>query len=214
MSQAQRTLTRSRVWPWIALLLVLLIGSLLAVSSLNITSTQTKAGQCPFVPRQEAFLLAQEAEQTRVATPFAGNYGDGSYTICFRDGSSYHYFTEVYQGYNSATASGYPAQKAHSEQRVDDELYAALSTASFDNSQLVGIYVVIFSQVIVCPPCQQEMRLWQRELRQAAHTTLLFLSIWQMHPGKAGFDPKKFPAGTGTPVTIDDLQQVFIRFAP
>lgn len=156
--------------------------------------------------------MAQKSEQTRMATPFGGNYGDGSYTICFQDGSSYYYSTKVYQGHDSAPVSGYPLQKAHSEQLAYDELYEAVSTALFDRNQLVGIYVIIFSQIIVCPPCQNEMRLWQRELRQAAHTNQLFLSIWQLRPGRGGFNPKKFPAGIGTPVAMANIQQVFIRF--
>ena len=58
------------------------------------------------------------------------------------------------------------------------------------------------------------MQNWQRELRQEVHTNLVFLSIWQLRFGQGGFDPKQFPGGTGTPVTINSIQQVFIRFTP
>lgn len=195
------------------LLIVLLIVAFLVAASLNLARTTTQTAQCPFEARQEAFRLAHEAEQQRTARPFRGNYGVGSVTICFKDGSNYYYTTEVYQGHDSATVSGYPKQKAHSEQLAYDEVYGTLAEASFDRSQFVGVYVVIFSQIIVCPGCQGEMGLWQRELRQEVHTNRVFLTIWQLRVGK-GFRPKQFPGGTGTPVTINDIQQVFVTFDP
>jgi hypothetical protein len=48
-------------------------------------------GQClsagqDFDRRQEAFTLAQAAEQQRRIKPFGGNYSLASYTICYKNG--------------------------------------------------------------------------------------------------------------------------------
>lgn len=51
---------------------------------------------------------------------------------------------------------------------------------------------------------------WQSGLQAAAGTPNLFLTIWDLDD--RGFSPKKFPAGTGTPVAIGDLRQVPIAF--
>ncbi len=80
--------------PLILLLLLLLVVGILILPSLNVKVNQgiqsTPAGQCQsgdqgFEERQEAFTLAQTAEQYRRANPFGGNYGLGSYTICYTD---------------------------------------------------------------------------------------------------------------------------------
>jgi hypothetical protein len=55
------------------------------------------------------------------------------------------------------------------------------------------------------------MKLWQRQLRRDAKTEQVYLSIWDIIYGK-GFKPKSFPKGTGTPVTIDMLEEVRIAF--
>ena len=44
-------------------------------------------------------------------------------------------------------------------------------------------------------------------------THMLFLSICNIPRGK-GFDPKRYPAGRGTSVAIDDLEEVSIEFNP
>jgi hypothetical protein len=72
---------------------------------------------------------------------------------------------------------------------------------------------MIFSQVAVCLDCEKDMQSWQWTLRQKAGTNMLFLSIWDILKGK-GFDPKSYPAGRGTSVTIDDLEEVSIEFNP
>ncbi len=72
---------------------------------------------------------------------------------------------------------------------------------------------MIFSQVAVCPDCEKDMQSWQRTLRQKARTNMLFLSIWNIPRGK-GFDPKRYLAGRGPSVAIDDLEEVFIEFNP
>ncbi len=56
------------------------------------------------------------------------------------------------------------------------------------------------------------MILWQRQYRALAATTALFVTVWQLTPGKAGFNPKVAPQGK--PVTDPtDVQQVKIPFA-
>lgn len=53
---------------------------------------------------------------------------------------------------------------------------------------------------------------WQRTLRTIVRTNNLYLSIWDLLPGK-GFDPSAHPAGSGKPVAIGDLRKVSISFA-
>ena len=76
------------------LLLLALVIVFFVLSSLNVgtnTATQTNSeGQClsngkGFNTPQEAFTLAQAAEQYRSANPYKGNYGLGSYTICYAE---------------------------------------------------------------------------------------------------------------------------------
>jgi hypothetical protein len=76
---------------------------------------------------------------------------------------------------------------------------------------VTAIYTVIFSQIAVCFSCQRDMVPWQRTLRQKARSDSVFLSIWDLPQGK-GFNPKKYPAGTGTPVSADASRQVPIQF--
>jgi hypothetical protein len=66
-----------------------------AFSSLNVrvnTTTQGSENQCrnggqSFDDQQEAYTLAQAAEQYRGTNPSPANYGLGSYTLCDRDSS-------------------------------------------------------------------------------------------------------------------------------
>jgi len=83
-------------WGLLLVLLILLGLAILALPSLNTrvsTTTQSGSqGQClpngqDFDYRQEAFRLAQVAEQYRTVNKFGGNYGLGSYTICYKDGT-------------------------------------------------------------------------------------------------------------------------------
>ncbi len=196
------------------LLLLLLALVLLVLPSLRIqtnTATQTASeGQCQgagqnFDARQEAFTLAQAAEQYRTANPFGGNYGPGSYTICYKDGTQLRVQSPVFRG------SGKITNDNHSEQSTYGWLQLQLPRLSIDPGPITAIYTVIFSQVTVCGPCERDMRLWQRTLRQKARTQQLFLSVWDIIYGK-GFNPGIYPAGNGVPVTIDVLRQVLIPF--
>jgi hypothetical protein len=86
---------------------------------------------------------------------------------------------------------------------------------TFDSKTLVGIYVIIFSQVRVCDACMSDMVSWQANLRREAKTQLLYLAIWDIRPNSpSAFLPTVAPKGTGTPVAIVDLRRVPIRFAP
>jgi Tfp pilus assembly protein PilV len=200
----------------------LLIGiGILALSSLNLrvnTSTQNASeGQCQsnsqnFDARQEALTLAQAAEQYRHSKPFAGNYGLGSYTMCYSDASQQRLQSPVFKGYENLTDPGQPRNATHSEQSSYGWLQLQLSRISVNQSTTTAIYAVIFSQVIVCLPCRKDMVSWQKVLRQKAKTNNLYLSIWDIAPGK-GFIPTVNPAGTGIPITIGDLERIHIQFA-
>ncbi|MGB8348258.1 MAG: hypothetical protein WCD86_25475 [Ktedonobacteraceae bacterium] len=153
--------------------------------------------------------MAQAAEQYRAARPFGGNYGLGSYTICYKDGTASRKQSIVYPGFSQKAP---PYNSTHSEQLVYNWLQDELAALSINQSQVIAIYAVIFSQVIVCPPCQGNMTMWQRTLRGKAKTERVYLSIWQLIPGNGGFNPTLYKAGTGTPVTINMIQEVEIKF--
>lgn len=106
-----------------------------------------------------------------------------------------------------------PLNATHSEQSVYKWLQKNLSRLAINQSTVAAVYTVIFSQVTICGPCARDMILWQRGLRQAAKSSRLFLSIWDIIYGK-GFIPSTFPAGNGTPVTIDVIRRVPIVFTP
>lgn len=213
---AQAQTQRSLIPLIIGLCIIGIIGFYF-LSSLNThTSTTTQnnsEGQClssgkSFNEQQEAFTLAQAAEQYRSANKFAGNYGLASYTICYKDGSQSRVQSSVFKGFDSPTK---PKNSTHSEQAAYGWLRYTLSRLAIDQTKVATIYTVIFSQVVVCNLCQQDMKSWQRTLRQQANTNRLFLSIWDIMPGR-GFNPATYPAGTGTPVTVDDLRKVSINF--
>jgi hypothetical protein len=203
------------LWPWIiGLLLVGVVGSFLYVGSLNsavsTTTTTTATGSCPGVNlQQQAFLLAQQAELTRKTSSYAGNYANAWFQVCFTNGKSLSDTVRPIRGFYDEE---HPADsfKTHSEQGVYIFLQPKLAALKLDANQVIAIDVVIFSQVRVCDPCQQSMVSWQSGLRQVAGIPNLFLSIWDL--GFKGFSPKRFPAGTGTPVTIDALHMVDIPF--
>lgn len=207
-------------WLLIFLLILLALGVLIfALPSFNTrvtTTTQTASqGQClpngqGFDEQQEAFTLAQVAEQHRIAHSFGGNYGFGSYTLCYQDGTQQRFQSPAARGYGDEDSND-----THSEQGVYKWLEMQLSGLSIDQSKVTAIYVIIFSQVRVCIPCRRDMMPWQRGLRQAAKTNNLFLSIWDIRFGsKSAFIPATYPAGSGTPVAIEDVRKVPINFIP
>ena len=219
---ASQTQTQRSVIPIIIGLCIIGIIGFYFLSSLNIhigTTTQNNSeGQClssgkNFNEQQEAFTLAQAAEQYRSAKPIKANYGLGSYTVCYKDGSQQRIQSEVFKGHKNINNPGERENSMHSEQAAYGWLQNTLSRQPFTISKIATIYVVIFSQVIVCNLCKQDMKIWQRTLRQKAKINNLFLSIWDIIPGK-GFNPANYPAGTGTPVAIADIRKVVIQFVP
>jgi hypothetical protein len=210
--------------PWLLIFLLVLLGFFVLIFALPSLKTQVSTGtqtasegQClpggqGFDEQQEAFTLAQTAEQYRAAYPFRGNYGLGSYTICYGDGTQQRVQSPVIPGYNNKSGQG-RLNDTHSEQGVFTWLGDELEALTIDQSRVAAIYAVIFSQVIVCDPCQQDMITWQRTLREKARTNNLYLSIWDIRPrSKSSIIPATYPAGTGTPVAIEDLRKVPIRF--
>lgn len=211
---------QSSTLPLILALLLLLGLLLLILPSLNLgvkTTTQTDSeGQCQFASRsfytrQEAFTLAQAAELYRGSHPFGGNYSLGSYTICYTNNTQQRFPSPPAQGYDNVTDTTRPLNATHGEQAIYKWLQNQLAQLSLDQIMVLGIYVVIFSQVTVCLPCRNDMIPWQRDLRQRAGTSKLLLSIWDLNPG---FNPAKDPAGPGKPVAFSDLERVPLVFAP
>lgn len=208
---------------FILLLLLLLLLLAVAYSSLrlgNSSSQPSTEGQClshgqQFNGRQEAFTLAQQAEQYRTSHPYNGNYGYASYTLCSKDGSEQRVVSPVAPGYDNTTDKTKPRNYTHSEQALYRWLQKQLMGLSFDPQALTAIYVIIFSQVRVCDACLSDMVSWQSDLRQAAKTAQLYLALWDIRPGSpSAFIPTVSPEGTGTPIVIGDLRRLMIRFIP
>lgn len=211
--------------PWLLIFLLLLLGFFVLIFALPSLKTQTSTntqttseGQClqngqGFDEQQEAFTLAQAAEQYRATHSFGGNYAYGSYTLCFQDGTQQRFQSPPAPGFDNNNDQTRPVNATHSEQGIYNWLQQKLSRLSSNQTGSSTIYVVIFSQVTVCGLCRKDMELWQRGLRQAAKTANLFLSIWDIIAGK-GFNPATYPAGTGTPVLFEDLEKVPITFVP
>lgn len=216
-SQAQKSSAGSLLLLLLLLgLLGLLLFALPSINSQETTSTQTTSeGQClengrGFNTPQEALTLAKTAEQYRTAHPFGGNYGLGSYTICYKNGEQQRVQSDVYPGYYRKPL---PKHITHSEQSTYKWLQDNLSQLSVDRSTIQTIYVVIFSQIVVCPPCRDDMVTWQKDLREKAQMRQVYLYIWDIAFGK-GFDPEKYPKGTGKPISLRDLERVDIEFVP
>lgn len=216
--EAEAPRGRSSGWIWLillilfALVLVALVGPLLNANVKTATQNSNES-HCPptgqaFNGLQEAFTLAQTAEQYRLKSPFKGIYGLASYIICFRDGSQQRNQSPVFKGYDSPTQ---PTNATHSEQPSYRWLQLQFSRLSVDLNTVTAIYATIFSQVAVCSVCKQDMISWQQTLRQKAGTDQVYLSIWDIARGK-GFDPATYPAETGVSVTSDVLEQVSIPF--
>jgi hypothetical protein len=190
----------------VLLLLVLVAAILYALSRLG-----GSGGLGYSFEQQEAFRLAQETQAYRQAHPYGGNYGRGSITVQYADGTSRRYPSPISQGYDAPNP---PIYRTHSEQKIDRWLRAELTRLRqqhvFDKA--TAIRIVIFSQVIVCPQCRTAMIRWQRQYRALAATTALFVTVWQLTPGKAGFNPKVTPQGKPVPDPTD-VQQVKIPFA-
>lgn len=202
------------VIPLILLLLLLAVIAFFALGSLNLagSTTRSRSSQCPgFDEQEEAFQLAQFTEQYRKSHPTPANYGPGSWTVCYTDGSPVRNQTPEFKGGNNKNPAVGPTQITHSEQQTYRYLQLKLPGLSLDQSRVVAVEVVIFSQVIVCPPCQEDMVSWQAVLREKARTQNLFLSVWDIAPGK-GFVPTVYPGGTGTPVSIEDLRKIDLAF--
>lgn len=216
---AEAARRQARAWIIILLLvlLIVLVGIFLNTTGAGVTTTtQTNTeGQCNFAAqafnaRQEAFTLAQKLAQYRSTKPTFRNYGAGSYTICYKNGTQQRFPSPIAPGY-SQTAT--PTNATHSEQAVYQWLLQQFRGLSLDFSSVSGIYVVIFSQVTVCEQCEPDMVSWLSNLRTAAKTPKVSLSIWDIARGK-GFIPTVQPAGNGMPVTPEDIERVQIPFAP
>ncbi len=110
----------------IFLLILLVVGIFVLLPSSNIrinTSTQTTTkNQCPqagqsFDAQQEAFTLAQSAEQFRQIKPYNGNYGLGSYILCLTNGTMRRIQSPPFQkGYYDRSLPYYQQHVTHSEQ--------------------------------------------------------------------------------------------------
>lgn len=198
-------------------MLLLLAASAAYVQSQGVsvtTTSQESPGQCDFTQNRfntqiEAFTLAQQLEAYRSANPTFRNYGIGSYTICYKDGTQQRFPSPIAPGY---TQTALPRNATHSEQAVYQWLLKQFTSLTLDLSTVSGVYVVIFSQVVVCDLCQPDMVSWQRNLRQTGKTNKVFLSIWDIARGK-GFIPTVQPSGSGIPLTLGDIERVPIIFA-
>lgn len=200
----------------IFLLLVIIVGVVFAAGSLSnigtATTTATTTQQCPvFDEETEAFRLAQIAELYRMRNPDPRNYGLGSYFVCYVSGEIGTYQTPVFAGANDTTGQN-SINSTHSEQLTYRQLQNKLANPALHVDDIVNIFVVIFSQVIVCDSCIADMVSWQSVLRQKAGVEQLFLSVWQLRPGQGGFNPRLFPRGLKAPIAPAGIEQVDVPF--
>lgn len=209
-------------WGWIVVLL-LLLGLLLVVFAQTgmQTTTQSEPNYClnggnNFNYGATVQGLAQDAQTYRAAHPIRANYGNASITICYNDGSSTTLPSgdPPFVGYNSQTP---PENATHCEWQAfrwaEEQLKPANLNAQVESGKtVVKIFVTIFSQVVVCGPCRyQDMPTWMRDLRTAAGSQNVYLTIWQIRPGSpSSFDPGKKPEGV--PLSPTDLQIVPVNF--
>ena len=120
-SMASDTLRRKSSIPLLVIVCVIVLFialPYLKLGTLAGVQTQSNDGQClpknqGFNERQEAFTLAQTAEQTRSATPTTANYGLASYTICYKDGSQSRVQSNVFSGQNNTNQ--FPKGAMHAE---------------------------------------------------------------------------------------------------
>lgn len=114
-----------------------------------------------------------------------------------------------FKGYDNVS---YPENDTHSEQSVYGWLQNRLSSLSIDSDKVSAIYTFTFSQVQVCSLCKKDMVYWQSILQQKARTNNLFLSVWDIGL-QQGFNPKLYPAGLKSAITLDGIENVHINFA-
>lgn len=197
------------------LVIILALGIILAVAALH-TNNNPGGSNPSFDKQAEAYSLAQAAQDYREHHPQAVNYGLASITLFYDNAPSRRFvptdqrgFIAPFPGYDSPVA---PKNQTHSEffaRKWILNTLGILKRTGLINTHITEIDIIIFSQVVVCPPCATAMVSWQREFRDAAGISNLFLSIWQIARGK-GYDPADFPKGK--PVKESDIQEVPISF--
>lgn len=207
--QTQTSSSNSSHCLLIVVLLIVLLGAVLYAIAQHGAGS---GGSGYSFEQEEAFHLAQATQAERQAHPYGGNYGQGSITVFYPNDTSSRYPSPIYQGYDAPTP---PLYRTHSEQKIYQWIVATLPKLRqrrvFDGATAVRI--VIFSQVIVCAACRSAMIPWQQTFHTLTGVKVLFVTVWQLTPQKAGFSPKCVPRGK--PVTSpDDVQQVMIPFAP
>jgi len=136
--------------------------------------------------------------------------------------------TRIFQQY--FTGQGGPSNVDHCEQRA----LRWLQFITFPQlvypllSKIVGIYILIYTQVRACTTCVPSFPTWERTLQGLVHAQKgaeaveLKLFIWEIKfLSPSGFDPELYPQGPNTPgpakpgttkpvhVRLADLQQVY-----
>lgn len=141
---------------WIVILVLVGFGAMYLYTASTGTQTATTQAHCPGVDlQQEAFLLAQQAEQTRKISPFAGNYANAWFEVCFTNGKPLIDGVRPIRGFYDEEHPE-DSWKTHSEQGVYLGFFTPkLKALKLDAQQVVAIDVVIFSQVKVCPRVPQ-----------------------------------------------------------
>ena len=196
------------------LVIVITLGIILAVAALH-TNTNPGGSNSSFDKHAEAYSLAQPAQDYREHHPQAVNYGLASITLFYDNAPSRRFvptdqrgFIQPFRGYTDRVLGNL----THSEFFARKWILATLGVlkrTGIINTHVTEINIIIFSQVVICPPCVTAMVSWQREFRDADGISNLFLSIWQIIGGK-GYSPAKLPQGK--PVHPNDIEEVPISF--
>ena len=194
------------------LVIVLALGLLLAIAALH---TNNSSSGPSFDKHAEAYSLAQAAQDYRQHHPQAVNYGLASITLFYDNAPSRRFvptdqrgFIQPFRGYTDPVLENQTHSEFFARKWILTTL-GVLKRTGIITAHITEIDVVIFSQVIVCPPCANAMVSWQREFQVEAGKSNLFLSIWQIIDGK-GYSPAKLPQGK--PVQQSDIEEVPISF--
>ncbi len=223
MQQNQGQFTRQRQEPWqfrrfgwVLLIMIASLGCIYFYMIPLLSSTSGGTGSDGFDAHAEALQLALQVQDFRkIHRTIGRNLGMGEIVLEARDGTLTRYPSPIYEGEKAPAA--YDPNANHSERRTHDqfllpELGRMQNNGTLDKVQY--IYILIFSQIYVCPPCKADMRGWWKAYKSAVSSQdagkIQVPAIWEL-TGSYNPDRPGWPQWTVV-ANEDDVQQVNITF--
>ena len=171
-----------RFWWALLIILVCLVGTIFYVlpllSSVGGTSSPSyPGGWSDAQQRQIAFALAQNTQKYRIQIHEVRiiNYGDAFMRVTGNPTSLRP--DHPFDGMNSPSGA---KNDTHSEAKLKGWALATIRKSQQGLPSGSTINVLIFSQVIVCTPCRQDVQAWANDLQRAAPSGVrVNLYIWQ-----------------------------------